>query len=90
MQNEGRFDLHVMNGYSVLLDYGHNLRGYEAVLQALPAYGAKRLIGVIGMPGDRQNASMKVVGELCARQFHKIYIKEDEHFRGRKKGDVIV
>ncbi len=88
VQNEGRFDLHVMDGYSILLDYGHNLPGYEAVLQALPSYGAKRMIGIIGMPGDRQNASMKAVGELCARHFQKLYIKEDEHLRGRKKGEV--
>ncbi len=88
VQNEGRFDHHVMNGYAILLDYGHNLPGYESVVQALPAYNAKRLVGIIGMPGDRQNEAIEAVGKLCARHFQKIYIKEDEHLRGRKRGEV--
>ncbi len=86
--NEGRFEVFPMDGYSILLDYGHNLPGYEAVISALPSYHPKRLVGIIGMPGDRQNAAIQAVGELCAKHFQKIYIKEDECLRGRKKGEV--
>ena len=86
--NAGRFEVFNMNGYSILLDYGHNLPGYEAVINALPSFQPKRIIGIIGMPGDRQNSAIQAVGALCAKHFQKIYIKEDECLRGRKKGEV--
>lgn len=86
--NAGRFQLHRLGNCSVLLDYGHNAPGYKAVIDALPSYQSKRLIGVIGMPGDRQDSAMQAVGELCANAFHKIYIKEDVNLRGREKGEV--
>ncbi len=88
VQNEGRFDYHAMDGYAILLDYGHNLPGYESVVKALPAYNAKRLVGIIGMPGDRQNDAIASVGKLCAQHFQKIYVKEDEERRGRRKDEV--
>lgn len=86
--NPGRFELIELNGFSVLLDYAHNPPGYRALIDALPSLGAKRLVGIIGMPGDRTDSSIASSGMICAEAFDQLYIKEDLDLRGRKKGEV--
>jgi cyanophycin synthetase len=86
--NPGRFNCHAFDTFTVMVDYGHNPAGYEAAIQFLKASGARRLIGVIGVPGDRLNADIEAVGRLCAGAFSKVYIKEDIDLRGRAPGEV--
>lgn len=86
--NPGRFELIELNGFSVLLDYAHNPPGYRALIDALPSLGAKRLVGIIGMPGDRTDSSILDAGALSAETFDKLYIKEDLDLRGRQRGEV--
>ena len=86
--NPGRFNYHKRGDVTVMVDYGHNLAGYEAAIQSLKAAGGKRLVGVIGVPGDRQDEDIKGVGRLCAGAFQKLYIKEDADLRGRQPGEV--
>ena len=86
--NKGRFNLFAVNDYKVMLDYGHNRSGYEHVLKTCKNLGYNRLIGVIGMPGDRMDCSIRSVGELCSNSFDYILIKEDKDLRGRKKNEV--
>ncbi|MPL95184.1 Cyanophycin synthetase [bioreactor metagenome] len=87
-ENPGRFNLFEVNGVEVMLDYGHNFAGYEQVLKTCKKLDYNRLIGVIGMPGDRMDSSIKSVGELCGAYFDFIVIKEDCDLRGRKVGEV--
>jgi len=86
--NPGRFNLFDMGGFTVMLDYGHNIAGYRAVIDTLQGFGASAYTGVIGMPGDRRNESIIEVGRLCGRFFSKLYIKEDNDLRGRDAGEV--
>lgn len=86
--NEGRFNLYDVNGVRVMLDYGHNPAGYDEVIQVCKSMKAGRLIGVIGMPGDRMDSSIKCVGKKCAGAFDRLYIKEDRDLRGRRYGEV--
>lgn len=87
-ENEGRFNLFQLRGFHVMLDYGHNPAGYRQVLGTCRKLEHRRLIGVIGMPGDRQDKSIREAGKLCAGAFDRIYIKEDQDLRGRKPGEV--
>ena len=87
-QNKGRFNLYSVNDFKVMLDYGHNKAGYEQVIKTCKNLGFSRLIGVIGMPGDRNDDSIKAVSELCANSFDAIIIKEDKDRRGREEGEV--
>jgi cyanophycin synthetase len=48
----------------------------------------ERLVGVIGMPGDRSEAAIRDTAHLCAKSFDRIYVKEDEDLRGREPGEV--
>jgi cyanophycin synthetase len=86
--NPGRFNEYDLNGIKVVLDYGHNIDGYNCVLESLKMMPHKRLIGVIGVPGDRRDDSIEKVGEISAKYLDKIYIKEDLDKRGRKEGEV--
>lgn len=86
--NPGRFNIFDMGTFKVMIDYSHNIAGYSAVVKFMQKVKAKRLVGIIGMPGDRQDSNLKEVGELCANSFHKIYIKEDIDLRGRRRGEV--
>ena len=86
--NPGRFNIFDMGNFKVMIDYSHNIAGYCAVIKFIQRVKAKRLVGIIGMPGDRLDANIREVGELCAKSFKKIYIKEDRELRGRRKSEV--
>ena len=87
--NEGRFNMFEYYGRKVILDYGHNIEGYKAVLSCINKLKTKnRLIGVVGVPGDRQDNVIKEIGEICCEYLDEIIIKEDEDRRGRSIGEV--
>lgn len=86
--NKGRFNQFHVNGVNVVLDYGHNLEGYRSVLSSVAQLDVNRLIGVIGVPGDRENSALDKIGEVSGSYFDKIFIKEDMDRRGRKVGEV--
>ncbi len=88
VSNPGRFNLFDVGSFKVMLDYGHNSAGYREVISFIKSIGAKRYIGVIGVPGDRQDSSACEIGAICSKAFSKIYIKEDYDLRGRKQGEV--
>jgi cyanophycin synthetase len=88
VQNPGRFNVYNMDNFKVVVDYGHNIAGYQAVLKSLKGFDAKRLVGVIGVPGDRTDESIIKIGSICAQGFDEIYIKEDVDRRGRSEGEV--
>ncbi|MEL4105276.1 cyanophycin synthetase [Oscillospiraceae bacterium WX1] len=86
--NIGRFELYDYSGVAVMLDYGHNPAGYENAVAVCQNLAPRRLIGVVGMPGDRTDASIAAVGRLCGASFDKLYVKEDTDRRGRASGEV--
>lgn len=87
-QNPGRFNMYNVNGATVILDYGHNIEGYKAVLEGAKSIKHNRFIGVIGVPGDRLDSNILQVGKIAGEHFDYIYIKEDEDKRGRKPAET--
>lgn len=87
-QNPGRFNMYTVNGATVILDYGHNIEGYKAVLEGIKEIKHNRLIGIIGVPGDRLDSNVLQVGNISGNYFDYIYIKEDEDKRGRRNGEI--
>lgn len=87
-QNPGRFNIYSINNFKVVVDYGHNIEGYKAVIEGLKGMKAKRLIGIIGVPGDRMDSSIFDIGKISGGSFDYIYIKEDMDKRGRGEGEV--
>ncbi|MCI5727309.1 MAG: cyanophycin synthetase [Clostridium sp.] len=86
--NMGRFNIHEINGIKVILDYGHNIEGYNSVIKAIKKIANKHIFGVIGVPGDRKDEDILKIGTLCGKSFDKVIIKEDKDRRGRKEGEV--
>lgn len=88
IQNPGRFNVYSVDNFKVVVDYGHNIGGYNAVINGLKKLDAKRLIGVIGVPGDRKDENITQLGRISGNELDYVYIKEDKDKRGRKEGEV--
>lgn len=87
-KNSGRFNCYDINGINVILDYGHNIDGYNSVLSAVKEINSGMLYGVIGIPGDRTNGTAKEIGKISSKYLDYIIVKEDKDLRGRKQGEV--
>ncbi len=83
----GRLNLFRVRGGTVLVDYAHNPRAVEGLMEVAFGLEARRRIGVLAAPGDRRDEDVREVGRLCARLDHVI-LKEDHDRRGRSPGEV--
>ena len=88
VHNPGRFNIYEVQGFKVVIDYGHNIDGYREAIVSLKNMKHNRLIGVIGVPGDRTETSTVRVGQMCGENFHHIVIKEDKDLRGSDSGVI--
>jgi cyanophycin synthetase len=86
-QNPGRLNILDVEGIRVVIDYAHNAAGYLSMVNVLRHFKG-RLIGVIGVPGDRLDEQIKEVGRIAGSNFSALVIKEDAHRRGRQPGEV--
>lgn len=86
--NPGRFNIHHVRDFNVIIDYGHNPAGIEATVRAARQLTKGRLIGIIAAPGDRSDETLIEVGRISGRGFNRLFIKEDHDRRGRLPGEV--
>ncbi|MBJ7901612.1 MAG: cyanophycin synthetase [Cyanobacteria bacterium RI_101] len=86
-QTPGRMNLFDLGACHALVDYAHNPAGYEAVGAFVQNWTGQRF-GVIGGPGDRRDEDLIQLGQIAARVFDRIIIKEDDDKRGRESGAV--
>lgn len=86
--NKGRFNQFDVKGVKVILDYAHNFQGFKSVFNSVERMGYKKVIGVVGMPGDRSDRSIIEVAKLFSEKLEFSYIKEDSDKRGRKDYEV--
>lgn len=87
-QNPGRMNVYDVQGVRVVVDYGHNVHALSAVAPAIRAMGPGRLLGVVGLPGDRRDEDALALGRLAAQAFDVVFCKEDEDRRGRDQGEM--
>jgi cyanophycin synthetase len=87
-QTPGRFNLLDVGGQRVVMDYCHNVAGLEAIADFVSRMEANRTVAVISMPGDRSDEDMQAFGELAAKTFDRIIIREDDNRRGRDVGEI--
>ncbi len=86
--NPGRLNIFDLNGFKVVIDYGHNEAAYKNTIDMLKKIKHKRLTGIIGLPGDRPDDNIVQVGRIAGAGFNQVFIKEDKDLRGRKVGEV--
>jgi cyanophycin synthetase len=73
-ENTGRANLYrVGNGY-VMVDYGHNPEAFLAVCSMAAKWEGRRVTGIIGVPGDRDDSVVAAAGRVAARGFHRVII----------------
>jgi cyanophycin synthetase len=87
-QTPGRFNFLDVDGRRVVMDYCHNVAGLESMADFVQRLGAPHAIGMITMPGDRLDADIVAFGELAARTFDRLVIREDTNRRGRTDGEI--
>ena len=82
-QTPGRMNLFDLGKYHVLVDYAHNPAGFKAIADFIQKWEGEA-VGVIGAPGDRRDEDIIELGQLAAKMFGRIFIKEDKDLRGRE------
>ncbi|MFL6284210.1 MAG: cyanophycin synthetase [Pyrinomonadaceae bacterium] len=87
-ENPGRANLYRDGDGYVMVDYGHNPEAFLAVCRMAAKWEGRRVTGIIGVPGDRDDSVVEAAGRVAARGFHRVIIKEDKDLRGRKPGEV--
>jgi cyanophycin synthetase len=98
-QSPGRLNLVEIGGIKVLLDYAHNPHGLATVgdfvermtapaRPGVASWSANIRLAVIATPGDRRDDDIRELGRVAARYFDDIIIREDDHPRGRKRGET--
>lgn len=88
LHNPGRVNLYqVKQGY-VLVDYGHNPHSFAAICEMAKRMPNRRVTGVVGVPGDRNNDIVTESGRVAAQGFHRLFVKEDRDLRGRFRGEI--
>ena len=88
LHNAGRAALYEIRGGYALLDYGHNPDAFSAVCQMVAKWRGRRVTGVIGVPGDRDDMFVEQAGRVAAQGFERIIIREDRDLRGRRSGEI--
>ena len=82
-QTPGRMNLFDLGKFHVLVDYAHNPAGFKAIADFINTWEGES-VGVIGAPGDRRDEDIIELGQLAAKMFARIFIKEDKDLRGRE------
>lgn len=87
--NSGRCMMYQLpTGAYAVLDYGHNPDGFMRVGEWLKQAPHRRLVGIVGVPGDRLDDVVRQSAAKAAEIFDYIVVKEDEDKRGRRPGEV--
>ena len=94
----GRLNQLDVNGTHVIVDYCHNAPGMRMLGDFVDRIGegldtASDLtkpsrIGVIATAGDRRDDDMRELGQVAARHFDVVVVREDLGLRGRPRGET--
>ncbi|MBF5046128.1 cyanophycin synthetase [Aggregicoccus sp. 17bor-14] len=85
----GRFNVVEHNGATIIVDYGHNVDAFAALVDAVNRLPSQRRIAVLTGAGDRRDMDLQRLGEILGNHFDEVGLFEDACNRGRKDGEVI-
>ncbi|NLI93902.1 MAG: cyanophycin synthetase [Peptococcaceae bacterium] len=88
LDNLGRLEYYELGAIKVILDYGHNPAGIKETIKTIRKLKHRKIIGCIGLPGDRSDTTVINLAKEAAKGIDFIIIKEDQDLRGRKPGEV--
>lgn len=86
--NPGRLIIRRVGKVTVIVDFGHNAPAFRRISEFARALKPRRLLGVIGVPGDRCDEQIVAAGEAAGAGFDEVFLKEDRDLRGRAPGET--
>ena len=86
--NPGRLMVRRLGRVTVIVDYGHNAPAFRRIAEFARRLKPHRLLGVVGVPGDRGDDQIEAAGEAVGATFDELFIKEDRDLRGRAPGET--
>ena len=87
-QSPGRLTRLSVAGAEVMLDYAHNVAGFQALGDLVRRLDQERKIAVIGGPGDRRDEDLVGMGRAAAGIYTEVILREDRNRRGRDRGET--
>ncbi|MBL7930241.1 MAG: cyanophycin synthetase [Bacteroidia bacterium] len=89
VQTPGRMNMFQFRKFTVMVDYAHNPAGFQAIARFLEKVEAKPKVGIIAGVGDRRNEDIIGLGQLAAKMFDEVIIRQDRNLRGRTEQEII-
>ncbi|HYH11543.1 MAG TPA: Mur ligase family protein, partial [Thermomicrobiales bacterium] len=87
-QTPGRFNLTMIEGKQVIVDYCHNVDALRWIADFVHRTAAPQSIGVIAIAGDRRDEDIQEFGAVAGQVFDRVIIREHDDRRGRPVGAV--
>ncbi|HCA82684.1 MAG TPA: cyanophycin synthetase [Flavobacteriales bacterium] len=85
----GRMNVFNFRNFKVMIDFAHNKAGYLAIEDFLSTVNSGHKVGIIAGVGDRRDDDIRDCGEIAARMFDHIIIRQEKHLRGRTEEEII-
>lgn len=87
-QTPGRMNIFNFKNFQVMVDYAHNAAGFQAIADMLSKIDAKH-VGIIAGVGDRRDEDTVNLGQVAAKMFDEVIIRQDKNLRGRTEQEII-
>jgi cyanophycin synthetase len=84
----GRMNIFHFKNFDLMIDYAHNVGGFEELKQFIRQNSAPSKVGIITGVGDRREEDIRALGFHAAQMFTEVIIRHDDDMRGRSRDEV--
>jgi cyanophycin synthetase len=88
-QTPGRMNIFNFKKFKVMIDFAHNPAGYRGIEDFMQNIASPHKVGIIAGVGDRRDSDIRDCGEIAARMFDHLIIRQEKHLRGRTEEEII-
>ena len=88
-QTPGRLNLFEFKQFRFLADFAHNPAGLQLLCDFVGKMEGTPKVGIISGTGDRRDEDIRELGEISAKYFDEIIIRQDKHLRGRTAENIV-
>ncbi len=88
-QTPGRLNLFEFKHFKFLADFAHNPAGLQLLCDFVSKMEGSPKVGIISGTGDRRDEDIRELGEISAKYFDEIIIRQDKHLRGRTAENIV-
>ena len=88
-QTPGRLNMFQFKHFKFLADFAHNPAGLQLLCDFVGKMDGTPKVGIISGTGDRRDEDIRELGEISAKYFDEIIIRQDKHLRGRTAENIV-